>query len=103
MTAEPLQVDDQLDECQWRAAGVPGAEVVLRVETVPEPAVFVEHSIEATAPDRVRTLDLADEAVLFEDEALLARLDNQVFLVTGSTDMNTLIPTLEAAVDAYTN
>ena len=102
VVAEPFQLD-QLDECVWRSPENPESEMVLRVEVVPEPETFVEHSIEATTPERVRTLELGDQAVLFEDEALLARLDDRVFLVTGTPAMNDLIPVLESAVDAFAN
>ena len=75
--------------------------MVIRVETVPDAQIFVEHAIEATAdPSRVQDLDLGEGAVMFEDEAVLGRTGDQVTLITGTVPTEELVDVLATTLDA---
>ena len=91
---------EQLDECVFSSEADPSRRIELRIESVPDAQIFVEHAIEATDPNRVQTLDdLGDGAVLFEDEAVLGRIDNLAVLITGTVDTQDLIPVLTETLD----
>ena len=92
---------ERLDECTFTSVDDPGQEVVIRVETVPDAQIFVEHAIEATVdPSRVQDLDLGEGAVMFEDEAVLGRTGDQVALITGTVPTEELVDVLAATLDA---
>lgn len=90
---------DPLAECRWVSIDDPTQEVVVRIETVPDAELFFEHSIEGTDPDRVQRVDLAEGAAILDDEAALARVDDQIVLITGTVDTEQLVPLLEASVE----
>lgn len=92
---------ERLDECTFTSVDNPGQQVVIRVETVPDAQIFVEHAIEATAdPSRVQDLDFGEGAVMFEDEAVLGRTGDQVALITGTVPTEELVDVLAATLDA---
>lgn len=93
-TAESFVVE-RLAECVWTNNA---DDVTVRIERVPDSVLFVEHAIEATDPARVRPIDVGGGAVLFEDEAVLGRIDDQVALVTGSVETEALTPVLDAVL-----
>ncbi len=93
--AMPFEVSP-MSECTWTGAR---GEIAVRIETVPDAELFVAHSIEATPAERVVPLDeVIQGAVAFEDEALLAAVDNRIVLVEGSSPTSELVPVLDAAV-----
>lgn len=92
--ARPFAVDP-LHECVWTATD---AELVVRLELVPDAKLFVDHSQEGIDPARIHPLDLGDDAVLFEDEAVLGRQGDRISLVTGTVETNELVPVLEASL-----
>ena len=89
---------DPLDECVWTSNESPEQSVTLRIERVPDAALFVEHAIEATDPDRVERLGLGEESVMFFGEALLGRHGDRVALVTSTLDVDLLVPVLAEAL-----
>lgn len=96
VVVERLEVGD-LEICEWRSDSS-GDVVMVQLETVPDPSLFIQHSVEATDPGRVRWLDQAAGSVLFEDEAVLGRHGNQVVLITGTVATDELVPVLEATL-----
>lgn len=88
---------ERLAECRWLTEDG-DEEIALRFEAVPDAEIFVDHAIEATDPARVETLSVGDAAVLFEDEAVLARYGDSVALVTGSVETENLIDVLQASI-----
>lgn len=90
---------ERLDECVFSSEADPDQRIEVRVETVPDAQIFIEHAIEATDPSRVETLDnLGEGAVLFQDEAVLGRIDNLAVLVTGTVATEELVPVLDEAL-----
>jgi len=90
---------ERLDECIFTTVDAPGEQIAVRIETVPDAQVFVEHAIEATDPGRVRTLDLGEGSVLFEDEAVLGRMGDRVALITGTVETEQLVDVLSTTLD----
>ena len=91
---------ERLDECTFTSVDDPSQQVVVRVETVPDAQIFVEHAIEATAdPSRVQDLGLGEGAVMFEDEAVLGRTGDQVALITGTVPTEELVDVLAITLD----
>ena len=87
-----------LSECTWTSNdGV----ITLRVETVPDTTLFVEHAVESTHPDRVTRLsgDLAG-GVVFADEAVVVTATDVVVMVDGSVPTEQLTPIAAAAKQA---
>ena len=90
-----------LSECVWTSDdGV----VTVRVETVPDADLFVEHSIESTNAARVSRLDgeLAG-GVLFENEAIVVPIDDMVIMVDGSVPTADLLAIAVEARDVLVN
>jgi len=93
--AHPYSID-RFSECRWVGDG---REVVLTIEVATDPVLYVAHSIEGSDPGSVSTLDIGDEAVLFANEALLARQGSHIVTVTSRTEaVGQLEPLLSAAV-----
>ena len=91
---------ERLDECTFTSVDDPSQQVVVRVETVPDAQIFVEHAIEATVdPSRVQDLDLGEGAVMFEGEAVLGRTGDQVALITGTVPTEELVDVLAITLD----
>ena len=91
---------ERLDECVFTSVDDPTQTVEIRVETVPDPQIFIEHAIEGTAdPSRVQDLGLGEGAVLFEDEAVLGRTGDQVALITGTVPTEELVDVLSTTLD----
>ena len=90
---------ETLDECVFISVDAPDQRIEVRVETVQDTQIFLEHAVEATSPDRVQPLDIGEGGVLFEEEAVLGRSGNEVVLITGTTPTDALIPVLETALD----
>lgn len=85
-----------LSECTWSGEG---GEIIVRIETVPDPQAFIAHSIESTDPDLVIALDaLVAGAVEFQGEALLGSYGDHIVLVQGSPVTSELRTVLAAAV-----
>ncbi len=90
---------ESLDECVFTSTDDPTQQIEIRVETVPDPQIFIEHAVEGTLPGRVQTLDLGEGAFLFEDEAVLGRSGNQVALITSNIPTEQLIDVLSTTLD----
>ena len=97
---------DQLSECRWSAAAANEAEIILRIETPADPTLFVEHSIEATPPDRVELVNVGEQGVVFAGEAALTRQGEHIVMVTSEetatsepVETSELVPVLAAAVE----
>lgn len=87
---------ERLDECVWTSVDDPDESVTVRIEDVPDGALFVEHAIEATPDDdRVQRLDFGEDSVMFVDEAVLGRVGDRIALVTGTVSTEELLPLLE--------
>jgi len=97
-TVETLSVE-RLDECIFTAVDAPDQEIAVRIETVPDAQIFLEHAIEGTDPGRVQTLDLGEGSVLFEDEAVLGRMGDRVALITGTVPTDELVEVLSTTLD----
>lgn len=94
-----LFIEDTLSECTWSG---PGGTVALRAQSVPDPALFVEHSIDDVAPERVLMLDeLGQHAVLFTDEAALGTTRIGIVLITGSIPDSQLVSLLDEALESF--
>jgi hypothetical protein len=89
---------DRYVECRWET--IDGRQAVTAgVETATNPALYLEHSIEGTTSGPVTRLDIGEEAVLFEDEALMARMGSYVVIVTAEeVDLDLLLPLLSAVI-----
>lgn len=104
---ETLSVEG-LDECVFTSVDDPAQQIEIRIETVPDPQIFFEHAVEATDPSRVQTFDLdADDsgfsnAILFEDEAVLGRNENQIALITSTIPTEQLVDVLSTTLDLLT-
>ena len=94
-TSESFEVET-LSECRW--TGVDD-ELVLRMEEVPDAALFIQHTIDGTDPERVGRVPVGEGGVLLEGEAALARQGRYVAMATTSgRSMDDLVPVLDAAV-----
>lgn len=89
---------ESLDECVFTSVDAPDQSIEVRVETVQDTQIFVEHAVEATSPDRVQFLDIGEGSVLFEGEGVLGRTGNQVILITGTPPADALVPLLQTSL-----
>ncbi len=89
---------EQLNECVWTSLSAADESITLHLESVPDGQLFVDHAIEATPSDRVEPLDIGDGSVLFTDEAVLGRDDDQIVLLTATIDTDQLVTVLKQAL-----
>ena len=76
----------------------PGESITLRLESVPDGQLLVEHAIESTPSERFEPLDVGDDSVLFVEEAVLGRVGDRIALVTATVDAVRLVSILEHAL-----
>lgn len=73
---------ERFSECRWAGAST---EVILSIEEVADPELYLDHSIEGSDPEDVEELAMGQRTVLFRGEALVAKHDGYIVMVTSST------------------